>query len=227
MFIVIGSCRHPDEKRSVQEKSASDSPTKTAIEEDTSEYTEWIKYEIDNFGEIMIPPEMEMQKGKYKELNDKLRSVAGLVGKQIVFQQAGLNDFDEVAANSYSRIMVKTLKSDLDFKGDLRNYPLNTEELSEMQDDFKSEFLSPMKSQGMQITEWFPVEIVRVNGMEAMLISYKRKIGKNPEAFVRMYQFLNGDMQHFVTLSYRVTEMDKWKHLLDKALSSLKINELD
>jgi len=227
IFVAITGCKHPDEDRRVQEKSVYDSIANSEINVNISEYTDWIKYDIDNFGDIMIPPEMELQSGKYKEMNDKLRSIAGFVDKQIVFQQSGLNDFDGSAKESYARIMLKTSKSDLDIDGDLYDFPLSEYELEEMQSEFEKEFTKSMKSQKIQITEWYPIKIVRVNGMEGMLMSYKRKLGNNPEAFVKTYQFLNGSKQHLVTLSYRITDADKWKPLLDKALSSLSISKIE
>ena len=73
------------------------------------------KYSIPNLGEISIPLNMELQGGKYKELNNEVLEIInarvdlGLSPDgRYVFQQKGLNSFDKNGFNTYARIIIHT-----------------------------------------------------------------------------------------------------------------------
>ncbi len=215
-------CKPPEnmQQKKIDENKISNDTTDLNNNSD-KDFIDWIKYDIEGLGEIYIPPELEIQEGKFKELTDKFREINGLTEKQIVFQQSGLNKFKKDAFASYARVIIKTQMEKIGDVGTLYDLPISDTELKEFDKLLKKQYELSFK-----ITEWYPVKIVEVNGMSAILISYKRKIGDNPEAFVRIYQFHNYDRIHTITLSYRITEEDKWRTMFDKILSSLKIIEI-
>lgn len=191
-----------------------------------TDYSDWTKYDIKGFGEIKIPPDMEIQTGKYKELSDKFREINGFKEPQIVFQQKGMNDFKDDAKSSYARVMLKTIiKKKGDF-GTLHNFPVSYQELRDADESFEEQMKAGLKKQNITITEWYPLNYSVVNGMSSILVSYKRQLGNNPEAIVQLYQLHNNDRMHSITLSYRITEKDKWEPLLKKVLKSIIINEI-
>jgi hypothetical protein len=222
-FLIYSSCRRPDKEETELKESKLETKSDTIKPE--SNYSGWEKYSIKGFGEISIPPEMEIQSGKFKKQIEKYRELNGLSGEQIVFQQKGLNSFEDDAENSYARVMIKTIISPSEGFGNLYNISIYDIELKEYDNEYKNEMAKNLKKQNIKITEWYPIHIAKVNRMQALLTSYNRKMGNNPEAFVRMYQFFNIDRHYFVTLSYRVSEKEKWESLFENILKSIKINK--
>lgn len=223
-LLICISCRRPNGEEAGNKKSIVESKSDTIKSEPN--YSGWNKYSINGFGEISIPPEMEVQSGKFKEQIEKYRELNGLSGEQIVFQQKGLNSFEDDAKNSYARVMVKTIIDQKEEFGSLHNIPISESEFEEFEDEYKKELAKNMNKQNIKMTKWYPINIVSINDMEAMLISYVRKLGDNPEAYVRMYQFFNNDRYHIVTLSYRLIDKEKWEPLFEDILKKIKIEEI-
>lgn len=219
---IIAFCHQQDRK---QEKFIS-KDTIEVKENEGPKYSEWTKYDINGFGEIYIPPELEIQAGKYKEISDKYREINGLTEEQIVFQQSGLNEFDKEAFKTYARVMVKTRMEKVGDISTLYGLHLSKKELKQLDKILKEQLEGSLKSQSMKITKWFPVEIVIVNNMTALLQSYNRQMGDNPEVYVRLYQFHNYDRIHYITLSYRIADKEIWEPLFENILNSLKIIEI-
>lgn len=226
IFICLASCRVENKEQTKTEKKDS---LKSQSKADTikSVYEGWTKYEIDGFGEITIPPEMEVQKGKYKEMGEKFRKMNGLDGPQIVFQQSGLNDDETDAKSSYARVIIKTVVEKPGDYEKLNNLYAPKSELEEANDIMKEKLGKTMKKQGMDLVEWYPIEIKKVNGVPALYSSYVRKSVSSPSnVYVRMFQFHNYDRLHMITFSYRISEKEKWSNIFDNIISSIKITEV-
>jgi len=224
-LIINQSCKPPKEYESQLEKPKVESSQGST--DTVSDFKDWVEYSIKGFGEISIPPEMEEQSGKFKEFNEKNRHLNGFSEEQIVFQQKGLNKFESDSKNTYARVMIKTIIGKKGEYSDLSEAPISNSELEDFEGEYKKEFEKNMKKQNINITKWYPIQIADINGNMAILTSYNRTLSNNPEAYVRMYQFFNNDRYHFVTLSFRITEKEKWETLFDKILNKIKIVEIE
>lgn len=225
-LICLSSCR-VENKEHIKSENNDSLKMQSKVDSVKSDYEGWTKYEIDGFGEIIIPPEMEVQKGIYKEVSEKFRKMNGLNDPQIVFQQSGLNDLESDAKASYARVILKTY---VDKPGDferLYNLSASKNELKESNDMLKEQLEKAMKKQGMDLVEWYPLEIIKVNDAPALYNSYIRKSVSNPSnVYVRIYQFQNYDRMHSITLSYRISEKEKWSSIYDKIVASINITEV-
>ena len=225
-LICLSSCR-VENKEQIKTDKKDSLKNQTKVDSVKSVYEGWTKYEIDGFGEIIIAPEMEVQKGKYKEMGEKFRKMNGLEGPQIVFQQSGLNDDESDAKSSYARVIIKTVVEKPGAYERLNNLIASKSELDETNDLMKEKLGKMMKKQGMDIVEWYPLEIKIVNGATALYSSYIRKSVSNPSnVYVKMYQFHNYDRLHMITFSYRISEKEKWSNIYDNIISSIKITEI-
>ena len=69
----------------------------------------WERIYIKNTGYFDLPPTMEIQKGKYKEIADENRKIIGFDASQITAQQKGFNEISKIGFEKYARIMVETI----------------------------------------------------------------------------------------------------------------------
>lgn len=190
--------------------------------------TSWIIVDIESMGSIYLPSEMEIQKGKYKKLNDKLYEIIGNESKSVVFQQKGLNEFSKDAYNSYARILIKTeITKENDYPNLYESNIMSERELKEIGmfiiDGLRKEY----SKQNIKIIKGFGTSEVTVNKMTAIKTSLERKMGDNPNVMVNMYQFLNKDRMHSLTFSYRSNDKEKWEKIFEKVLNTLFIKEMN
>ncbi len=189
---------------------------------------EWQRVEIPGIGTIDIPPVMEVQAASMRNLvKDVTKEVYGLTssGSAVTIQQRGLNARDPEAFKSYVRITVKTetcnpgeevgtLDADLG---------LTDSDISELQSSWEAQIrLIPR----IQVLDFYRPTVERVNGMQAVCISYKRSLDKNPPVFVKMYAFQNYDRTHWIDMSYRVAEEDRWSKYFPAILESFRITNI-
>ncbi len=99
---------------------------------------------------------------------------------------------------------------------------ISTSELKEFDYTLKNEL-----SKSFTIVNWYPSEIISINDMYALLTSYERQSNSDPVVLVKMYQFQNNDRTHSITMSYRITDKDKWEIIFEKILNSLTIKTFD
>lgn len=190
------------------------------------------KYNIPSLGQISIPTNMELQAGKYKEINKEYRQVfsdqTGLVlqltGNEHIFQPKGINNFDKNALAVYARVIVET---DIGKYGDYLRlnspYSLSSGELSQLSRETYNEIQPYLLPTNNKIIRWDGVRPVKVNNQNALEFSYLRQLNNNPYVVVKVYHFQNNDREHRLTVSYRQEDEKLWKPLFDKTLNSLTI----
>lgn len=187
---------------------------------------DWINVSIEGMGQISLPPEMEIQSGKYKKLNDKYYEIMGIESKSVIFQPKGLNNFNSESFNSYARVLIgTTIGTPNQYKNLFSSWGVSKGELKKLNKEFKNEMEQSFSKANMKIINWYPLEIVNINNMPALVISYDRQLDDNPQVFVRIYQFQNNDRTHKITLSYRIDDKEKWEPILEQVLNSLSIIE--
>ena len=196
--------------------------------------TTWNTVSIPGICTYQIPPTVEIQKGTYKRIMDQFRKTVLEISEspdRVIAQPKGINDFDPVALKRYCRIIVETERG---AKGNYAKLdePLAVSEveLKEIDMELKKQMLqmaalSTSKGMRMTILSWTPVKIIRVNGVDALLIAYTRSMNDAPPALVRTYKIQNNDYLHSITISYRESEKNLWADDLGKVIGTFKFRK--
>lgn len=190
------------------------------------------RYSIPNLGEISIPSNMELQEGKYKEINKDFFEIInaetdlGLsLDDRYVFQQKGLNSFDKNGFNTYARIITHTALGNHSEHSSLEDtYILTPFERNQLSQQLRTKTIQSLAKNNIKIIRWHGIKPVKISNQNALEISYLRQLGDNPYVAVRMYYFENNDREHVVTVSYRLSDEKIWEPLFIKSLKSLKIS---
>jgi len=78
----------------------------------------------------------------------------------------------------------------------------------------------------MKLLEWYPARLETINGMTAIVCTYRRQLEDHPPVLVWVYCFENNDRLVILTMSYRENETQIWKPLFEKSLSSFRITNI-
>jgi len=193
----------------------------------------WKRIEMTDIGSIDLAPELEIQGGDYKEFNAKLRDKMGQYYKvdfnqpKLTLQPKGINEFNQQSLKKYIRIMVETIPgSDGDFDKINEQIKISGNELSELNADFKSQIIQSFQGTALKLIEWYPTEIVELNNMSAIKISYRRQLKDQPHVMVEILRIQNYDRMHSLTLSYREKEKSFWKPIIEKTKASYRITNI-
>jgi len=193
----------------------------------------WRRIEIKDVGSIDLPPIMEIQAGEYREQNQKyakeehIKSNIEFNYPNLILQQKGLNEHDLESLKKYARVMFNTkfiTAGEAQKLDQLIEIPIN--EMSELDQEFKSQITNSFKGTELKLIHWHPVEIVEINDMPAIKIRYKRQMRLEPYVIVEIYRFQNYDRIHELTLSYREAEEKYWGLTLSKVLKSFRISNV-
>jgi hypothetical protein len=197
--------------------------------------TTWETVSIPGLCTFQIPPTVEIQKGTYKLITDQFQKMILEIDKSpdcVVVQPKGINDFDPVALKKYCRIIVETERGT---KGDYAKLdePLLVSE-AELK-EFDKEFWNQVEQQAaamyakgvkMTILSWQPIKITRVNGVDALLITYTRSTNDAPSVLVQVYMMIqNNDVMHTIAISYRESEKDIWADDLGRVINTFKFEK--
>jgi hypothetical protein len=193
----------------------------------------WIRVEISEVGTIDLPPILEIQDEKFKarvsEYKESVKETwnVKIDEPKIVFQQKGLNQTNSNSIKRYARVIIDLTKGNpKDFSTLNQKIVMSQKELSDLDRDFKNELVSGFSNAGLKLIEWYPTEVVEINGMPAIKVSYTRQMRTEPLVLVNIYRFQNNDRMHSLTISYRVTEKEYWEQTLIDVLKSFRISNI-
>jgi len=146
---------------------------------------------------------------------------------KLTLQPKGINDYIESSLSKYCRVMVETIEGGQnDFQRLNEKIIASTSELSELNNQFKSQLQQSFYNTPLKLIEWYPLEIRHINGMDCIHASYKRQFKDQPNVMVDLYRFLNYDRIISLTISYRISEKEYWSSTLDKTLKSFRITNI-
>lgn len=190
--------------------------------------TGWERIYIKNIGSFDLPPIMEIQAGKFKQMQNEIYKRMEYDVPQLVAQQKGLNEFDKEGFEKYARVMVETTFGS---PGDFEKFNFNIAEITqaditELNKIYKQQTQQSFLGTGLKLTEWYPLKVEKVNGVSCIHISYKRQLQDKPFVLVHIYYFHNNDRMHNLTLSYRLSEADYWKSDFATILKSFRITNI-
>ena len=178
-------------------------------------------YKLGNIGLIIIPKEMELQNGIYKQkVQNYVKQYQFEVNEnRIVFQQKGLNSTNKNSMQSYARIVIETQYGDFGYDTNI-----SSQEYEEVNAIFKYNVTKSISQiPNMKLLQWYGVSNVKINGVSAIKISYTRQLGTNPSVYVESYMVPKGNKQYIFTFSYRVNDRKTWQSIYSKILASLRI----
>ena len=196
--------------------------------------TKWETVSIPEICTFQIPPTVEIQKGTYKRINDQFKKMVLEISEspdRVIAQPKGINDLDPVALKKYCRIIIETERGT---KGDYvkLDEPLlvSEAELKELDKEFKNQLeqlvaIWNAKGVKMTILSWQPFKITRVNGVDALVITYTRSINDAPSVLVQVYTIQNNDVMQKIAISYRESEKDIWADDLGKVINTFKFKK--
>lgn len=193
----------------------------------------WKRIEMTDIGSIDLAPELEIQGGDYKEFNAQLRDKMGEYLKvdfsqpKLTLQPKGINEFNQQSLKRYIRIMVETIPgNEGDFDKINEQIEISDSELRELNTEFKNQITQSFHGTGLKLIEWYPTEIVELNNMSAIRISYKRQLKDQPYVMVEIFRIQNYDRMHSLTMSYRKNEESLWKPIIEKTKASYRITNI-
>lgn len=189
------------------------------------------EFKIIDVGSILVPTTMELQAGAYKEYSDAAGAEAQkklgyeVSGDKIVFQQKGLNEFNNF--NTYARIIIDTDRVKLGGLGRLKSkIVISRSELNLLDRSSREQFEKMFSANDIRLIRWDGVSLVTLNGQNAIRIAYIRQLGKNPAVFVEVFRFQNYDRSHSLTISYRQQDAALWSDSLTRAKNSFTITNV-
>lgn len=178
---------------------------------------------IDGFGSIALPTNMEIQGGSYKEISDKIKNINGVSASKVIFQQKGLNNRSKESFNTYGRVFIRTESGSTGQYQKNASFTLSSSDLTKVNDQYKNEIYSSAKSNNATIQEWYPAKMSSINGYKCVTFGYVRKVGANQPVSVQLYFIQNYSSVHTLTFEYRIADEDKWKSTFEKCKKSLTI----
>ncbi len=201
----------------------------TELQDSLKSKSDWTFYEIEDVGQIAIPPTMELRDkdSMISQLYDSLYLFYNNILKikfdkpQIVFQPNVMNSFKKEANPRYSRIIINYQKGQ---KGDYNKYNhvfnFTQKKKNEIDKGIKEKTVSEMPAMDVKLIKWNPVEFGNINGLTYIKVSFIRKMNDNPEVYVEQYNFFNYDEIVEIIISYRLIERDIWESDFSKIINT-------
>ncbi len=190
-------------------------------------------YLIKDVGYISVPTSLEIQSGKYKKFVDEVQKEYGkkfgyeISDNRIIFQQKGLNNLGKDGFSTYARVILETsIGSFGDYENANGKLAITKAELSDLNVQIRTQTEQSFLGTELRIIKRYGVDVVVVNGLAALRISYLRQLKDQPYVTVAIYHFHNNDRLHQLTLSYREQDSQTWRPILAGILNSFKITNI-
>ena len=192
----------------------------------------WQTVSIPGICTYQIPPTMEIMKGLYKKINNTFLEKTLQIDSSkncIIAQQKGINSFNKQAMKHYCRVIINIFKGE---PGDYEPFDSNMSQ-AELQEfnatikQYMEKSLTRLNSKGIKtiIHSWLPAKIIKIDGTNAIQITYTRSTNKNPSVLVKMYMIPKNDYMMRVTISYRIAEKKLWAKDLDTVINTFKFKK--
>ena len=180
---------------------------------------------IPDVGSIDIPDSMEITNEAWNQnaveylYNSTGMNLPPNYKQNVVVKQKGLDN--------YARIMFTSVISKPGDYAKLNDhFTATSEELNEISNTAKPQTMEDLAKVGNRLLDWYPPRVEEVNGMTAVVMSYRRQLNNNPPVLVWEYRFQNNDRLNILTLSFRQDESDLWTRVFEKSLVSFRITDI-
>lgn len=184
----------------------------------------WQRRVIGNIGSIDFPQNiMEEQNRAWRQsvaAQSKEMDIPVHSQDTVIIQQKGMTYFARIIISE-----VKGTRGEFN-KLSEKNY-FSAAELKSFDAEAKQAIKAGLsKIPGMKVLEFYPARLEGVNGMQPLLISYRRQLGSNPPVLVWAYTFMDDERMVQVEMSYRQTEDAVWAPVFQKCIESLRIQPI-
>lgn len=187
---------------------------------------DWKRINLENFGNIDLPPNMEIQSGNYKRIMEKGKAEYGISASKVIFQQKNLNKFNQNSFKTYARVFIKTEQGSFGDFQKLKTCKITAADLESLNNSFKNEIQQSAINGNAKILEWYSAKKIIVNGMTCITLGYKRQLAENKPVKVTTYLFQNNDRMHVLTFEHRISESKEWEPTFENILKSFRITAL-
>ena len=96
------------------------------------------------------------------------------------------------------------------------------DDIEELGAYFERETRTQLANRGIKIIDWYPIELLRLNGAMCLHMSYSRAGEDGETVRVNTYAFPHNDRLVRVTISYRASDASMWSEDLELALPTLE-----
>jgi len=188
--------------------------------------TNWSTIDVEQFGTIRIPSQLEIQHGQQAEVMKQLNKRIGKSNPQesrLVVQPRGMSRFEPQALRWYFRLIIESEPEQESDKLDLNELrqagPLA---LALVGQHLKSEISQVM---GKSLLEMSPVEIKTIDRRPALYWWIRRRstVPTRPPVVVHNYRVSSDARMHRIQVAWRVTETDRWGKLLPDLVAGMRI----
>lgn len=186
----------------------------------------WKRINLENVGNIDLPPNMEIQGGNYKKIMEKGKAEYGISASKVIFQQKDLNKLNQNSLKTYARVFIRTEQGSNGDYQKLKTGKITVTDLESLNSSYKNEIQQSASTANAKILEWYTAKKTVVNGMNCMTLGYKRQLGENKPVKVSMYLFQNNDRMHILTFEYRISESKEWEPTFENILKSYRITNI-
>lgn len=189
----------------------------------------WKRIQISDVGTIDLAPELEIQGGKFQELKETVYQYYKIEfdDQKLTLQPKGVNVLNNRSLKNYIRIMLETIDGNLgDFDRINEKLIFSEDELSELNNDFRNQINQGFRGTNLKLIEWYDTEVIDLNNMPAIKISYKRQLKEEPHVIVQIFRIQNNDRMHSLTVSYRESEKALWENIITQTLNSFRVTEI-
>ena len=142
-------------------------------------------------------------------------------------QKRGLNEDLPEAQDTYARIMVRSTQGNPEDYREADFDPANfsKDDIEELGAYFERETRTRLANRGIEIIDWYPLELLRLNGATCLHISHSRAGEDGKTAHVNTYAFPHNGRLVRVTISYRASATGMWNNDLEFDYSTLEFEQ--
>lgn len=184
---------------------------------------DWKRINLENNGNIDLPPNMEIQGGNYKKMMETGKAEYGISASKVIFQQKELNKLNQSGLSTYARVFIRTEQGSFGDFQKLKTGKITTADLESLDSSYKNEIQQSAVTSNAKILEWDTAKKTIVNGMTCMTLGYKRQLEENKPVKVTMYLFQNNDKMHILTFEHTVSDSNIWVPTFGNILKSYRI----
>jgi hypothetical protein len=185
----------------------------------------WKRINIENIGNIDLPPNMEIQGGNYKKMMEKGKAEYGISASKVIFQQKELNELQQSSLNTYARVFIRTVQGSV---GDYQKLKtrITVSDLENLDSSYKNEIQQSAFDVNAKILEWSSAKSIIINGMNCITLGYKRQLNQNKPVKVSIYLFQNNDRMLILTFEHRIADSKEWEPTFVNIIKSFRITNI-
>jgi DNA-directed RNA polymerase subunit F len=168
-----------------------------------------------------------MTEGELQEVSENLRREIDLQIDTMLQQQteAFLQNLRRMTDAEHKEILRQAHKSNLKFLEQLEH--ISDEDFKKLRQAlFKRTEQVYLQTEGNEILDWYPATLENLNGYLAVKQSYRRRKENSLPVFVTNYIFQNNDRNHYLTISYREAEKERWEKYIPDIVASFRITNV-